>query len=64
MLLGYQRNHSLEENPLLGFSTNQQTYLQIFVNLDPPLDILPPIKAQVIIYFFATMMIVLILLQI
>lgn len=47
VLLGYKRNSSLEHNPLLGLEANHHTHLQIFINLDPPLDILPPIREEV-----------------
>ena len=47
ILMGYQKDKSLNQNPLLGLDTSQHTHLQIFVSLDPPLGALPPIKDQV-----------------
>ena len=47
VLLGYKADYYQDHNPLLGLNNNHQTFLQLYVNLDPPLDIFSPIYKQV-----------------
>ena len=56
VLLGY--SHAPQDTPntlpqtlnhLQGLATSTHTYLQLFVTVEPPLSVLPPIKNKVII---------------
>lgn len=43
ILHGYNK----KDTSSIGFKKSEKTYLQLFIRLDPPLEVLPPMKDKV-----------------